>query len=229
MERLTQRIRDHDGVVVDYSGDGIMAMWNAPATQEDHASKACKAALAMLADLPSMDADWHQRLEGPLKLGIGLNTGPALVGNTGSTQKFKYGPLGHAVNLASRVEGATKAMGVPLLITGSTREHLGPEFSTRRLCKVRVVGIKGAVDLFELVPPDTATPEWRERCTAYESALQQFEAGNFQAAGHAMYKLLAAQEDYHDVPSLSLTARAVAALQSPPPEPFDGVVELSSK
>ena len=66
---------------------------------------------------------------------IGINSATALVGNTGSHQKFKYGPLGHTVNLASRVEGATKHLGVSLLITGSTRKLLGNSFATRRLCR----------------------------------------------------------------------------------------------
>jgi adenylate cyclase len=228
MERLTQRIMEFEGVVVDYSGDGIMAMWNAPMTQPDHASKACRAALAMLADLPAMDADWKERLGIPLKLGIGLNTGPAMCGNTGSTMKFKYGPLGHAVNLASRVEGATKAMGVPLLITGSTKALMSDSFATRRLCKVRVVGIHGAVDMFELRSADAVAPEWQTLKEGYEHALALFEAGNFSSALRALYGLLSKQEDHHDVPSLNLIGRAVEFLKSPP-EHFDGILELSSK
>src|SRR5260370_21082121 len=132
MEKLTNRIREFEGVVVDYTGDGVMAMWNAPATQSDHAAKACRAALGMIGDLPGMDAEWKERLGVPLKLGIGLNTGPALCGNPGSAHKFKYGPLGHAVNLGSRTEGATKQLGVPLLITGGTRALLDESFLSRR-------------------------------------------------------------------------------------------------
>jgi adenylate cyclase len=228
MEKLTQRILEFEGVVVDYSGDGIMAMWNAPMTQPDHAVKACRAALAMLAELPAMDADWKDRLGIPLKLGIGLNTGPAMCGNTGSTQKFKYGPLGHAVNLGSRVEGATKAMGVPLLITGSTRALLGEAFPTRRLCKVRVVGIHGAVDMYELRAPDTLPPEWPGLKEGYENALALFEGGNFSGCLRALYTLLAKVEESHDVPSLNLVSRAVECLKLPP-EKFDGIVELSTK
>jgi adenylate cyclase len=231
MEQLTKRVREHDGVVVDYSGDGIMAMWNAPMNQPDHASKACRAALAMLADLPGMDAQWHQRLQEPLKLGIGLNTGPALCGNTGSSAKFKYGPLGHAVNVASRVEGATKHFGTPLLITGSTRKELGPEFACRRLRKVRVVNIKEPIDLYELAPAEVATPEWLDRTTAYEKALGLYEEHSFGEACQALFTLLASQGvEYHDVPTLSLLAQAVADLKAPPELPeFDGVEDLASK
>jgi adenylate cyclase len=213
-------------VVVDYSGDGLMAMWNAPAEQPDHAAKACRAALGMLADLPQLDAEWQARLGGPLRLGLGLNTGPALCGNIGSRYKFKYGALGHAVNLASRVEGATKQLGVPLLITGSTREKLGDAFATRRLCRARVVGIDGAVDLYEL-EEESAAPErqaWRD---GYEQGLALYEAGDWRGACRCLHPLLAQQETL-DVPSLILMGRAVEALRSPP-EHFDGVIELSSK
>ena len=76
MERLTNRIREFDGVLVDYMGDGIIAMWNAPADQPEHAVLACRAALAMLAELPRLSADWQEMIGGPLSIGIGLNTGP---------------------------------------------------------------------------------------------------------------------------------------------------------
>src|SRR5262249_26357184 len=133
LERLTDRIREFDGVVVDYMGDGLLAMWNAPADQPDHAVLASRAALKMLVELPALSAEGQPLTGGPLGLGVGVNTGPALVGNTGNRFKFKYSPLGHTVNLASRVEGATKQLGIPLLITGSTRICLGDTFATRRL------------------------------------------------------------------------------------------------
>ena len=167
MEHLTARIMESSGVVVDYIGDGLLAMWNAPLEQSDHAARACRAALAMRDGLPELNRRWEGRIGRAIGLGIGINSGPALVGNTGSLQKFKYGPLGHTVNLASRVEGATKHLGVSLLITGSTRELLGNNFATRRLCRARVVGIAGEVELHEL-HAESASPEWQHRCESYE-------------------------------------------------------------
>ncbi|MCI0464380.1 MAG: adenylate/guanylate cyclase domain-containing protein, partial [Gemmataceae bacterium] len=159
-------------------------------------------------------------------LGIGLNTGTALVGNCGSRHKFKYGPLGHTVNLGSRVEGATKQLGIPVLITGSTRALLGDRFATRRLCRVRVVGVSEAVDLYEL-HAETATPEWLARRDLYENALGLFETGQWPAACRAIYTLQLGQEG-HDVPSLDLATRSIECLKNQPTE-FDGIVELSSK
>jgi adenylate cyclase len=219
-------VREHDGVVVDYSGDGLMAVWNAPATQPDHAAKACRAALAALADLPGLNAAWKGRLGAPLELGIGLNTGPALCGNTGSRLKFKYGPLGHTVNLASRVEGATKHLGIPLLITGSTRAPLGDTFATRRLCRARLVGIEGVVDLYEL-HAETASPQWLAQRETYERGLALFEARDWAGAYRVLNQLPVGEEP-HDVPTLYLVSQTLELLRSPP-EHFDGVLELTSK
>jgi adenylate cyclase len=227
MERLTRWVREFDGVVVDYSGDGFMAMWNAPADQPDHAAKACRAALAMLAELPGLNAEWQERLQEPLRLGIGLNTGMALCGNTGSSFKFKYGALGHTVNLASRVEGATKQFGLPLLITGSTRQHLGDDFATRRLCRVRVVGVSGAVDLYEL-HAEIAPEEWAAKRDQYEAALALYEAGDWPGAYRELFPLLAHQNAPYDFSCLSLAGRVLDALKAPPPF-FDGVIELEMK
>jgi len=227
MERLTICVRSFDGSVVDYAGDGLMAMWNAPVDHPDHAARGCRAALAMQAMLPQLDADWHDRLGTPLKIGIGLNTGPAMVGNTGARSRFKYGPLGHTVNLASRVEGATKQFGVPILITGSTKAQLGEGFATRRVGKVRVVGIHGAVDFYELFA-ETASPEWLARRDAFEEALGLYEAAQFGNACRVVHPLLSNQEGNYDVPSLNLVVRAAEAIKNPP-DKFDGVFELSSK
>ncbi len=170
MEKLSERIVEQAGVIVSYLGDGVLAMWNAPARQENHAVRACRAALLMQAEVPGLSGVWKPIIGQPLRIGIGVNTGTAQVGNTGSSRKFMYGPLGNTVNLASRVEGATKEFKTPILITGSTRAQLGDAFAVRRLCQVRVVGIQGAVDLYEL-HGETASQEWSADRDVFEKAL----------------------------------------------------------
>jgi adenylate cyclase len=148
MERLSNRIVEYDGVIVDYAGDGILAMWNAPLPQEGHALLACKAALAMLEEMPLLEASWREILGEGLEIGIGLNTGVARVGNTGSSRKFKYGPHGHTVNLASRVQSESKHLDAALLITGETRRYLPPEFPVRSLGRTQLRGIADPVELY---------------------------------------------------------------------------------
>ena len=86
----------------------------------------------------------------PLRLGIGVNTGSAQVGNTGSSRKLKYGPHGHTVNIASRVQAATKKLGVPLLITDATRARLGDGWRTARVGQIQLPGVADAAGLHEL-------------------------------------------------------------------------------
>jgi adenylate cyclase len=226
MERLTARVVESGGVVVNYAGDGLMAIWNAPRDVPDHATRACRAALAMLADLPGLGAEWQARIGGRVRLGIGLNTGLALCGNTGSKKKFHYGALGHAVNLASRVEGATKQLGIPLLITGSTHAQLGADFATRRLCRARLVGIEGATDLHELYAEKTSE-EWVSFRATYEKGLAEYETGRWVEACGTLHPLLVGRPE-HDRPTLTLLARATEALKEPP-EHFDPVIDLDQK
>jgi adenylate cyclase len=231
MDALTKRIYEQNGTLVDYIGDGLLAMWNAPTDQPDHATLACRAALGMLEDLPELNAKWQSRLGSPIALGIGLNTGPARVGNTGSQQRFNYAPLGHEVNLASRVEGATKHLGVPILITGSTQAELYERFATRRLCRARLVGIETVVDLYELYA-ELADPEWISRRDAYQMGLDLFEAGEFSQAYRIISPLLSQRPDTEpdDVPSLALMGRTINCMQNKvSPKEFDPVIDFTQK
>lgn len=227
MDRLVTRVREFDGVVVDYTGDGFMAMWNAPTDQQHHAVLACRAALAMLAELPGLRSDSRSAPGEPLGLGIGINTGPALVGNVGSRHKFKYGPMGHTVNLGSRVESAGKQLGVPALITKTTHTLVEGSFATRRIGRVRVVGLDEVVELFEL-HAETATPEWQAGRDAFEKALTHFEAGQWAETCRLLYPLLHDRQGKYDLPCLDLLARSVECLRTPG-KAFDPVKELVRK
>lgn len=195
----------HHGVLVDYIGDEVIAMWGAPKEAPDHARLACLAALDMLASLPEIDARWRVTLKAATDVGIGVNTGLAQVGNTGSSRKFKYGALGNTVNLASRVQGATRYLKTRLVVTGSTRAKLDAGFATRRLGKAAVVNIAEPVEIYELAAP--GQPGWDEVRHAYEDALAKFEARDFRETTRILGNLLADHPD--DGPSLILMARAV--------------------
>ncbi|MCC7089162.1 MAG: GAF domain-containing protein [Dehalococcoidia bacterium] len=226
MELQSQRIRETDGVVVDYVGDGLLAMWNAPTDQPDHAVRACSAAIAFLGDLPALSARWETEAHEPIRLGVGIHTGPALVGNTGSRVKFKYGPMGPAVNLASRLENATKSVGVRAIISGAARDRLPDRFATRRLGSLRVQGFAEPVGVFELFP-GAPTPEWKALRDSFELALAHFEAREWSEACGLLAGLLARGPDY-DIPSLQLLSRAVECLRSRP-EPFDPAMTIQKQ
>jgi adenylate cyclase len=214
MDRFTQRIIEQGGVIVDYAGDGILAMWNAPIPQEDHAVRACRAALAMRDELPELNRKWQSLAGGQLDAGIGINTGVALVGNTGSSRKLKYGPHGNTVNLASRLQDTTKMLKLPVLITSSTRNKLPPEFATRRLFAARMRGIQEAVGLHELCGVNPL-PAWLQKRDVYEAALEQYESGEWCKACQALVGLV---EVYHgekhvDIPTVKLLRYAWKCLE----------------
>jgi adenylate cyclase len=124
---MTNLIMARRGTIDKYMGDCIMAFWNAPLDDPEHADHACASALAMLRELDRINLDLQReaRAEGnvfePLHIGIGINSGECVVGNMGSSQRFAYTAMGDAVNLASRLEGQTKSYGVAVIVGEATR------------------------------------------------------------------------------------------------------------
>lgn len=221
---LSECVLDMEGVLVDYVGDELMAMWGAPDAQPDHAARACRAALAMLARLPQLNERWKDTLHESMTLAIGINTGPACVGNIGSHIKFKYGPRGTTVNIASRVQGVNKHLKTSILMTQNTQAQLKGLLPTRRLCQVRVVNIAEPLTVFELAAE--GQPRWQELQSAYENALALFEQKRFREAARVLGQLLPDFPD--DGPSLVLMSRAVQGLAEEPEE-FDPVWHLRVK
>jgi adenylate cyclase len=215
---------NHGGVLADYLGDEIMTMWGAPEKQPGHAPLACQAALEMLARLPELNERWQPQLHEAMRVSIGINTGPAWVGNIGSYRKFKYGALGSTVNLASRVQGANKFFQVNILTTGATASQLGPTFSTRRLSRVRVVNMVEPVELFEVMT--NADPNWTALTQGYETALAECEARSLETAAEILRDLL--RRFPHDGPCRVLLARVEKGLLEGA-DRFDPVWQLPGK
>ena len=150
MDQMSNAITDLDGVIIDFFGDGISAFWNAPVAQPEHALLACQAGIEILNALPVLNQEWAGRVGHPLRFGIGIHTGPAIVGNSGSRSRLKYGPQGTTVNLASRLESWTKELSVPLLISESTNQKLAGVFPTRRVSTIQPQGHQNQLEVFTL-------------------------------------------------------------------------------
>lgn len=175
MGMLTEVIFNHSGVIIDYHGDGLAAMWNAPVEQPHHAEMACNAAVRVHSIVEEINQVWGRVIDIPIRFGVGINSGKALVGNAGSPQRIKYGPQGHTVSLASRVEGATKFFGVTTLVTEPTVIAAAVRENCRRLGKILAVGMHSAVNVYEL-PSNSDTNEWNQVKETYERALESMEA-----------------------------------------------------
>ena len=224
LTELSDCVLRHDGVLVDYQGDELMAMWGAPGEQPDHAARALAAAADMLRLVEPLRERWGELLPTRFGFGIGVNTGRARVGNTGSRVKFKYGPLGNTVNLGSRIQGATRHFQVSALASAATVQAGEGVAPVRRLSSVAVVGIEQPVQLYEVV--HEATARWSKLAQEYEAALASFETGCF---GDAVHRLGALVRDHpEDGPSLLLISRAVEMLVHPP-EHFDPILRLQHK
>jgi len=209
---ISECVVKNGGVIVDYVGDAVMAMWGAPRPQINHAELACLAAIDMLKCLPELNRNWHADLSEEVDFAIGINSGPARAGNSGSEFKYKYGPLGNTVNLASRVQSVTKHLRTRVLVTRSTADALNSSFHKRKICDGRVVNIQEPVGLYELSSADDSTRNGR-----YEKALAQFECGEFRIAVRQLGQLL--EEFPGDGPTLVLLSRCVNAMvEGPTPE-----------
>ena len=136
---------------------------------------ALKASLGMIQAMHGINQRWKNVLgDIPLGLGVGINSGEALVGNTGSQRKFKYGPLGLTVNMASRVQDLTKHFETSVLISEGTRQRLPHSILTRRVGKVLLAGNPDPMVLHEF-PCHPNTLEWEKQKNKYEQALELFE------------------------------------------------------
>ncbi|MFQ5935222.1 MAG: CHASE2 domain-containing protein [Acidiferrobacterales bacterium] len=162
LTQMTDKVFKHDGLLDKYIGDAIMAVYGAPIYREDHAALACRSALDMLEELRSLQAKWRKQGLPVLDIGIGINTGPMIVGNMGSENRFDYTVIGDAVNIGSRIEGLNKTYGTHILISEFTYEQVRDEFPyIREVDVARVRGRQESVRIYELMPANDSVPlDW---------------------------------------------------------------------
>ena len=217
---MTEIILAEGGTLDKYVGDAIVAFWNAPLAQPDHAVRAVRAALRCQRALAEQQADYAQRIGGPLKMRIGINTGAVVVGNMGSRQRFDYTMLGDAANLASRLEGANKAFGTHLMLAESTWQQTAGAFIGRELAQLTVVGRKTPVRVFEAT--GLAAEPLADDTRAFTAALALVHAGDWAAAA-AGFAALAAD------PAAQVYAAKCRELAANPAATWDGIWNLTEK
>ena len=181
LTELSQKILETGGTIDKYMGDCIMAFWNAPVLDPMHAENAVQAARAMATSVDEINQLIEEK-EGEnfeLKIGIGIATGECVVGNMGSKQRFDYTVLGDVVNLASRLEGQTKAYGTTTIICKNTAKAISGEIpDTVEIDRIRVKGKQEPETIFgvfdtKLSPEDQAT---------ISNYLSEFRRGDFEKA-----------------------------------------------
>jgi adenylate cyclase len=152
---MTDAILDREGTIDKYMGDAIMAFWNAPLDDPDHAAHAVESALKMRETLITLNEGWRSNAESegrpykPVRFGIGLNSGECCVGNLGSLRRFDYSAIGDEVNVASRLEGACKIFEVDIIGSETVRAE-APDFAWLEIDSVLVKGKTRPVGLYAL-------------------------------------------------------------------------------
>jgi adenylate cyclase len=232
---MTRIILEHDGFIDKYIGDCVMAFWNAPLADPDHALKAGRAAIAMRARMADLNRVWmeeaeenHQEFK-PVEIGIGLNTGDCCVGNIGSEQRFEYSAIGDPVNLASRLEGQSKVYGVDILIGPETRKILS-DFAVLELDNVRVKGKNRPVPIYGLFGnPDLAKSKPYERLTRqYGAFLDAFRGRRWDEAETLLGSCQATGFPLEALTGLYLDRIAVYRRYPPAPD-WDGTFTAAEK
>ncbi|HUL33023.1 MAG TPA: CHASE2 domain-containing protein [Candidatus Eisenbacteria bacterium] len=231
---MTKIVFETQGTLDKYIGDAVMAFWGAPYEEPDHARDACNASLAMMKRVRELQAQWEAEGKPKLDIGIGLNSGPASVGNMGSGLRYGYTALGDTVNLSSRLEGLNKEYGTHILVNESTYETVkGAGYLFRELDIIRVKGKLQPVVIYELVgkvaelekEPEYA--ELQKRLRRFAEARLLYAQRNWDEAQHVFEEILL--EYPQDGPSRMYWKRCQEYLFDEPPAGWDGVFTMTHK
>ncbi|MDR2210903.1 MAG: adenylate/guanylate cyclase domain-containing protein [Spirochaetaceae bacterium] len=227
---MSDVILKEKGTIDKYEGDAIIAFFGAPLDLADHAFRACMSAIA----IKRTEKELNKTLledglsPAPLLTRIGINTGSMVAGNMGTDNKMNYTIMGNTVNLASRLEGVNKQYGTWILAAESTIRETGNLLLTRRLDRVRVVGINEPVRIYELMETMEAAEDWQKEIAArFEEALILFEKQDWAGAAKDFGEITAFAPA--DNPSRFYLKRCEDYLKNPPGADWDGVFDLLEK
>ena len=237
---VVEQVEATGGYVDKFIGDAVLAIWGAPAPDATHAENAVRAALAAVARIRREHDAAAARGEKGFSVKIGLNSGPAVIGNVGTARRYNYTAVGETVNVASRLESVPSLYGCQVVIGPRTAELVRDWFLLRELDWIKVKGGQAPIAVFEpLGPRAQATPEQVDRAGRFAEALARYRAGRFTDAC-ALWETLAHEEQAGSAaqsakdglspgPSAKMAARARELAHDPPSDPWDGVLVLTSK
>jgi len=225
---MTQQILEHQGVVADFLGDAALGFWGWPIADPETVGLACRAALGIRTFYEGLNPRGDHPLAG-FRVGIGLATGRAVAGRLGTLEQGKVSVFGPVVNLASRLEGMTKLLHVPILIDEPTAAYVRATVPAtvarcRRLARVRPAGMNNAVLVAELLPPADQFPSLTDDHLAhYEAALDAFLQSDWDRAMAELHRLPPTDRGQ------DLLTGFILRHNRTPPAGWDGVVPLDSK
>jgi adenylate cyclase len=225
LDAVSEVIVANGGTIDKFIGDAVMAFWGAPTAQQDHAVRCCRAALACRKAIETAgvkDDRGH-----PLQIRIGVNSGRMLVGNIGSELRLNYTVIGDAVNVASRLEGASKQYGTQILIGAETARLIGDMFILREIDNIAVYGRTEGLAVYELIGLAELSGESRDWITSYEEGLSRYRQRDFSGAIVHLEVVLGRQPN--DWPASLLLERCKRLQQSGVDEKWSPVTALQVK
>ena len=229
MTPMTDIVFRFQGTLDKYIGDAVMAFWGAPVEQGDHALLACRAALAMIAEVDKLNMRFEAGGLPRIAIGIGLSTGPMTIGNMGSDDHFAYTALGDRVNLGARLEGQTKDYGVHILIAEATWEAVHEDMLCRELDLLRVKGKNEPVRIFELIGPRADSAHRTQFVGTFHEGLVSFRNRDWEAAAALFQRARALAGPGGDKTSDLYIRWSEEYRTHPPPPEWDGVRTATTK
>ena len=230
-DQMSPLVFAEDGYLDKYIGDAIMGFWNAPLPQPDHAYRACRAALAMERREREIQPEMVRRGVDECLTRIGINTGPMVVGDMGSRDRFNYTVLGDSVNLGARLEGANKFYGSRILMAQATADLVRDRFLIRKLDVLQVKGKRQPMAVFELLGERGAMPADEpallDRAARYVAAWELYRRQRWDDAEAALRELLSKHPT--DGPAASLLERLAELREDPPGADWNGVYVAKGK
>jgi class 3 adenylate cyclase len=230
LSTMSDIILEQKGTIDKYQGDSIVSFFGAPLELDDHALRACTAGIMMKRIENEVNKYVLEKgiSPSPLLTRIGVNTGDMVVGNMGTQKKMNYTIISNAVNLASRLEGVNKQYGTWILATDSTIHETKGKLLTRRLDRVRVVGINEAVRIHEILElKSDASDALFEQVYLFHKAMDLFEERNWKDAEAAFNQVLKIHPN--DGPSKHFAERCQQYIQYPPAADWDGSYQITEK
>jgi adenylate cyclase len=228
LTEMTRIIFRNQGTLDKYIGDAVMALWGAPFDEPDHATRACEAALSMLARLAELQKEWRAQGQPVMDIGVGINTGVASVGNMGSSLRYGYTAMGDSVNLASRLEGLNKEYGTRIIISESTYKELRSDrVLVRELDMIRVKGKLLPVAIYEVLDAEALGAEGKELVELFACGQKAYKQRDWRAAGQAFEQILDRWPD--DGPARIFLRRCEEYLAEGPEADWDGVYVMKHK
>jgi len=229
LTEMTNIVFKYNGMLDKYEGDAIMAVFGAPVSHGNHAYNACATALEMQDQLKKMREVWKRMNKPPLRARVGINTGPMVVGNMGSENRFDYTVMGDAVNLGARLEPANKMYNTLIMIGEETVKQAGDLIIARPLDFLRVKGKNKPVKVFELLSTAEKglSDDMYRVLELFDKGFENYLQQNWDWSINYFQQALSINEK--DGPSQRYVERCLQYKENPPAAGWDGVFTMTTK